>query len=90
MNWNFLNKLWNANNFLITNECDFSKTDKVPKTILNTNAELGLSGTSKKPIKPAAIIRGIILGIKEIIIIFKFLNNNPIIKLIIIKARNMD
>ena len=22
---NFLNKLWNANNFLITNECDFSK-----------------------------------------------------------------
>ncbi len=34
---NFLNKLWNANNFLITNKCDFSKTDKVPKTTLNIN-----------------------------------------------------
>ena len=31
---NFLNKLWNANNFLITNKCDFKKTDKVPKTTL--------------------------------------------------------
>ena len=34
---NFLNKLWNANNFLITNECDFKKIDKVPKTTLNIN-----------------------------------------------------
>ena len=34
---NFLNKLWNANNFLITNNCDFNKTDKVPKTTLNIN-----------------------------------------------------
>ena len=34
---NFLNKLWNANNFLITNKCDFKKTDKVPKTTLNIN-----------------------------------------------------
>ena len=34
---NFLNKLWNANNFLITNKCDFNKTDKVPKTTLNIN-----------------------------------------------------
>ena len=34
---NFLNKLWNANNFLITNECDFKKTNKVPKTTLNIN-----------------------------------------------------
>ena len=34
---NFLNKLWNANNFLITNKCDFTKTDKVPKTTLNIN-----------------------------------------------------
>ena len=25
---NFLNKLWNANNFLITNKCDFSKTEQ--------------------------------------------------------------
>ena len=25
---NFLNKLWNANNFLITNNCDFSKLIK--------------------------------------------------------------
>jgi valyl-tRNA synthetase len=34
---NFLNKLWNANNFLITNKCDFNKTLKVPKTTLNIN-----------------------------------------------------
>ena len=34
---NFLNKLWNANNFLITNECDFGKIDKAPKTTLNIN-----------------------------------------------------
>ena len=34
---NFLNKLWNANNFLITNKCDFNKTNKVPKTTLNIN-----------------------------------------------------
>jgi len=33
----FLNKLWNANNFLITNKCDFKKTDKVPKLKLNIN-----------------------------------------------------
>jgi valyl-tRNA synthetase len=34
---NFLNKLWNANNFLITNECDFNKSDKIPKISLNIN-----------------------------------------------------
>jgi valyl-tRNA synthetase len=34
---NFLNKLWNANNFLITNKCDFNKTEKVPKISLNIN-----------------------------------------------------
>jgi len=34
---NFLNKLWNANNFLITNECDFNKIDKIPKISLNIN-----------------------------------------------------
>jgi valyl-tRNA synthetase len=34
---NFLNKIWNANNFLITNECDFNKTYKVPKSTLNIN-----------------------------------------------------
>jgi valyl-tRNA synthetase len=32
---NFLNKLWNANNFLITNKCDFKNIKKVP--ILTTN-----------------------------------------------------
>jgi valyl-tRNA synthetase len=32
---NFLNKLWNANNFLTTNKCDFVDIDKVPN--LNTN-----------------------------------------------------
>jgi valyl-tRNA synthetase len=34
---NFLNKLWNANNFLITNECDFSDIDKVPNLSININ-----------------------------------------------------
>ena len=34
---NFLNKLWNANNFLITNECDFKTTDKMPNLSLNIN-----------------------------------------------------
>jgi len=34
---NFLNKLWNANNFLITNNCDFSKIEKIPKLTININ-----------------------------------------------------
>ena len=34
---NFLNKLWNANNFLITNNCDFSKINKTPKLTININ-----------------------------------------------------
>ena len=34
---NFLNKLWNANNFLITNECDFSNIDKAPNLTVNIN-----------------------------------------------------
>ena len=34
---NFLNKLWNANNFLITNECDFDKIDKIPNLTININ-----------------------------------------------------
>ncbi|MBM3631198.1 MAG: valine--tRNA ligase [Alphaproteobacteria bacterium] len=34
---NFLNKLWNANNFLITNECDFKTSDKIPNSSLNIN-----------------------------------------------------
>ncbi len=34
---NFLNKLWNANNFLITNNCDSSKIDKTPKLTININ-----------------------------------------------------
>jgi len=34
---NFLNKLWNANNFLITNNCDFSKIDKKPDLSININ-----------------------------------------------------
>jgi len=34
---NFLNKLWNANNFLITNKCNFKKNDKTPKITLNIN-----------------------------------------------------
>ena len=34
---NFLNKLWNANNFLITNSCDFNKIDKTPNLTININ-----------------------------------------------------
>ena len=34
---NFLNKLWNANNFLITNNCDFTKIDKIPNLTININ-----------------------------------------------------
>jgi valyl-tRNA synthetase len=34
---NFLNKLWNANNFLITNKCDFVDIDKVPNLNININ-----------------------------------------------------
>ena len=34
---NFLNKLWNANNFLITNNCDFSNIDNTPKLTININ-----------------------------------------------------
>ena len=34
---NFLNKLWNANNFLITNKCDFGNVKKVPKLSSNIN-----------------------------------------------------
>jgi len=34
---NFLNKLWNANNFLKTNNCNFSKIDKTPKLTININ-----------------------------------------------------
>ncbi|MDA9081955.1 class I tRNA ligase family protein, partial [Candidatus Pelagibacter sp.] len=34
---NFLNKLWNANNFLITNKCKFKNIKKVPKLKANIN-----------------------------------------------------
>ncbi len=34
---NFLNKLWNANNFLITNECDFTDIDKISNLTVNIN-----------------------------------------------------
>ena len=34
---NFLNKLWNANNFLSINKCDFKKSKKSPKIKLNIN-----------------------------------------------------
>ena len=34
---NFLNKLWNANNFLITNNCDFTKIDKIQNLTININ-----------------------------------------------------
>ncbi len=34
---NFLNKLWNANNFLITNNCNFININKTPKMSININ-----------------------------------------------------
>jgi len=34
---NFLNKLWNANNFLIQNKCEFKSTKKLPKIKININ-----------------------------------------------------
>ncbi len=34
---NFLNKLWNANNFLKINKCDFEKKSKIPKISININ-----------------------------------------------------
>ena len=34
---NFLNKLWNANNFLITNECDFTDIDEISNLSVNIN-----------------------------------------------------
>ncbi|MDC1338387.1 valine--tRNA ligase [Pelagibacteraceae bacterium] len=34
---NFLNKLWNANNFLITNNCDFSNIKEKPSLTININ-----------------------------------------------------
>ena len=34
---NFLNKLWNANNFLITNKCNFKNIEKAPKFKANIN-----------------------------------------------------
>jgi len=34
---NFLNKLWNANNFLITNNCNFNKINEIPKLTININ-----------------------------------------------------
>ena len=34
---NFLNKLWNANNFLIINKCVFNSSTKTPKITININ-----------------------------------------------------
>ena len=34
---NFLNKLWNANNFLIQNKCSFKNIQKKPKISININ-----------------------------------------------------
>ena len=54
-----------------------------------TKKELGFRGIPKVPIIPAAIINGIIFGIKEITTILIFLNNKDIIILIIKNARIM-
>ena len=34
---NFLNKLWNANKFLLANKCNFNKIEKLPKLTININ-----------------------------------------------------
>ena len=54
---NFLNKLWNANNFLITNECDFSKIDKVPKITLNINKWIFSELIQKQRLKLRKILK---------------------------------
>ncbi len=50
---NFLNKLWNANNFLITNECDFKNTDQIPDLKVNINKWIysELAETTNKIVK---------------------------------------
>ena len=50
---NFLNKLWNANNFLITNECDFKNTDQIPELKVNINKWIysELAETTNKIVK---------------------------------------
>ena len=47
---NFLNKIWNANNFLIQNKCDLKNSNKLPKIKLNINKWIyfELLETSKK------------------------------------------
>ena len=47
---------------------------EIPKAILNTKMVEGFIGTPKKPIKPAVIIKGNRLGIRETNIILKLLN----------------
>ena len=53
---NFLNKLWNANNFLIMNKCVFNSSNKTPKITININKwiyadYLETKNTVKKNIK---------------------------------------
>ena len=53
---NFLNKLWNANNFLIMNKCIFNSSNKTPKITININKwiyadYLETKNTVKKNIK---------------------------------------
>ena len=39
---NFLNKLWNANNFLISNKCNFTNIEKIPHLTININKWINL------------------------------------------------
>ena len=50
---NFLNKLWNANNFLNTNECDFKNTDQISELKVNINKWIysELAETTNKIVK---------------------------------------
>ena len=47
---NFLNKLWNANNFLNSNKCDFTKIDKTPNFTININKWIHLELLEAKAI----------------------------------------
>ncbi len=47
---NFLNKLWNANNFLIHNKCSFKKIKKAPKSKVNINKWIHFELTETKKI----------------------------------------
>ena len=64
------------------------KSTEIPKAMLKVMAVLGLKGIPAKPISPAVTRMGIILGIREIMIILRFLKRRAIMADINRKAMN--